>query len=122
MPQYGAHDVHLRVARCGIAAGLVDLLQHRRRGRDAEARAAILLGDQDRQPTRLGQCLDEFRRIAALAVESAPVGAVELEAQRAHRVADLRMGRRVGVFAGGGFHGRGSSPPPGPKQCAAARR
>ena len=57
VPQQRAHDVHLGVAGGAIAAGALDFLQHRRRRRDAEPRAAILLGDQDREPAGLGQRL-----------------------------------------------------------------
>src|SRR5436309_1475135 len=52
------------------------------------------------QKPGLGQRRDEFARIAALAVELAPVFALEAGAERAHRRADLR---KVAGFVGVGL-------------------
>ena len=100
VPQQRAHDVHLGVAGGAIAAGALDFLEHRGCGRDAKPRAAVLLGNQDREPAGFGQRLHEFRRIAAFAIERAPVGAVELQAELADRIADFRVCRGVGIFHG----------------------
>ncbi len=52
--------------------------------------AAVLLRDQRREKAGLGQRRHELGRIAALAIELAPVFARETGAERAHRGADLR--------------------------------
>ena len=57
-----AHDVHLAVHRAGKAARAADLLQDDGRFGDGQPRAAVLLGNQRRQPARLGQRLDECVR------------------------------------------------------------
>jgi hypothetical protein len=46
VPQHGAHDVHLRMAGAGVAAGRMDLLQRRRRGTQGHAEPAVFLGNQ----------------------------------------------------------------------------
>src|SRR6185295_19550463 len=46
VPQQRAHRVHLRVARAGVAAGRVDLLEDDGRLLEAEAAAAVLGRDQ----------------------------------------------------------------------------
>ena len=76
-----AHDVHLRVAGAGVAALVVDLLQDQRRIAQPEAHAAVLLGDQRRQPAALGERRDELLGVGALAVERAPVLAGEAPAE-----------------------------------------
>ena len=73
-----------------LGAGCMDFLQHRRRRRKPQARTAIVLGDQHRQETRLGQGLHELFRIGAFAILRAPVFARELGAEPAHRLADFR--------------------------------
>ena len=88
VPQDRAHDVHLRVAGAGVAALVVDLLQDQRRIAEPEAHAAVLLGDQRRQPAALGQRRDELLGVGALAVELAPVLAGELPAELGDAVAD----------------------------------
>jgi hypothetical protein len=85
-----------------VAAGTLHLFQDGSGRRDAEPRAAILFRNQDREPAGLGQRLHELRRIAAVTIELAPVGAVELQAELADRIADFRMCRGVGVFHGAG--------------------
>ena len=93
MPEDRAHRVHLRVARARVAAARVDLLEdHARRGQ-AEARTAVLLRDQRRQPAVLRQRGDELVRIA-VGFERAPVLAREPRTQGAHGRADLaQLGR-----------------------------
>ena len=73
MAQQRAHRVHLRVARAGVAAAAVDLLEDDRRLGDAEPGAAVLLGNQRRQIAGLGQRVDERVGIGAPRVELAPV-------------------------------------------------
>src|SRR6185312_16625110 len=89
VPQQRPHDVHLRMAGGAVAAALVHFLEDRRRGADAEAAAAMLLGDEAAEESALGQCLDEVPRISPLAVERAPVLAGKARAERGHRLADL---------------------------------
>src|SRR6185295_18869118 len=50
--------------------------------------AAILVRDQSREESGLGQRHDEFRRIAPFAVEPAPIVAGKAGAECAHRFAD----------------------------------
>src|SRR3546814_668251 len=92
VPQDGAHRVHLRVAGGTVAAGGVDLLQDGAAGRDRQAGAAILLGDQHGEEAGLRQRVDELGRLGALAVLLPPVFAGILRAQPADRLADLRIG------------------------------
>ncbi len=92
VPQQRSHGVHLRMARRAIAAGAMDFLQHRARRRNPEARAAILLRDQDRQPALLGQRLDELCRILPLAIQRPPVSSGKPRTQLAHGLADFGMG------------------------------
>ncbi len=91
VPQQRAHGVHLRVAGGAVAAGGVDLLHDRGGRRQRQPAAAVFLRDQRGEEARLGQRRDEFGRIAALAVERAPVLAGKFRAQRAHRFADRRV-------------------------------
>ena len=90
VPQQRAHDVHLRVARAGVGAGAVDLLEDDRGLGDAQPGAAVLLRDQRRQPAGLGQRLDELLRVGALLVQLAPILGRESRAQRPHRLPQFR--------------------------------
>src|SRR5436190_8673019 len=87
MAQQRAHDVHLRVARAGVRARAVDLLEDDRRLGDVEATAAVLLRDQRGEPARVGERLDERIGIAGTLVDVLPVRAVELSAQLANSIA-----------------------------------
>ncbi len=71
--QDGAHDVHLGVRRCCVAAVAVDLFEDDRRLGNAEPSTTVLAGDEHRQPARLGQRSHEFGRVAAAPIELAPV-------------------------------------------------
>ena len=87
--QQRAHVVHLAVHRAGVAARAVDLFHdHRRRGQ-AEAGAAVLLGDHRGQPAGFHQRIDELLRVGLLFVDLAEVLVGELAAQVAHGVADV---------------------------------
>ena len=88
VPQDRSHRVHLRVARARVAARRVDLLEDHARRSDIEARPAELLGDERREPARLGQRRDELLRVA-IGLERTPVLAREPRAQLAHGGADL---------------------------------
>ena len=68
-----AHCVHLRVTCRGIAATGVDLLEHDAGLDHAEAGAAVLRRNQDREPSAVRQRLDELLRILLLGIEPAPV-------------------------------------------------
>ncbi len=84
-----AHIVHLAVAGAGIAARAVDLLHDDGGLGQAEARAAILFGDQRCEPARLGECVDKRLRVAALLVDATMVLRREFGAERAHGIADV---------------------------------
>ena len=71
--QQRAHDVHLRVAGRGVAAGAIDLLEDQRCLGEAETGSAILARDQRREIARLGQRRHERVGIGSLRIELAPV-------------------------------------------------
>ena len=71
---FGQHAIYTHLARDG--------LHHI--GVDAEAPAAVLLGDQGREPSGLGERRDEGLRIRGLLVDGLPVLAAEPAAQVAH--------------------------------------
>ena len=73
MPQERAHGVHLGMTRGGVAAPAVDLLQDDARLGDPQADAAVLLGDQRRQPAQLRELPYERLRILAFGIHRAPV-------------------------------------------------
>ena len=79
------------MAGAAVAARRVDLLQDRRGRADAEPAAAVTLGDQRREETRVGERLHELFRIRALAVLLAPVLAGIARAERADRLAQLAV-------------------------------
>ena len=91
VPQHRAHGVHLGVAGAAVAAGRVDLLQDRPSRADAEPAAAVALGDQRGQKTRVGERLHELLRIGALAVLLPPVFAGVARTERADRLAQLAV-------------------------------
>ncbi len=82
-----------------VAAGALDFLEDRGRGRQFKAGAAVLLGDQDREIAGFSQRIDEGRGIGHLAVELAPVFAGKLGAKLGDGVADI--GKFV-LWLGGG--------------------
>jgi len=84
-----------------IAARALHFLKDRSRGGNTEARAAVFLGNERRQPAGVGQRLDELRRITALAIERAPVGTIEFQSERADGISDLGMRRLIRIFHGG---------------------
>ena len=83
------HHVHLAVAGAGVAAAAVDLLHDHGGFGEAEARAAVFVRDQRREPARLRERVDEFRRVAAREIDLAEVLVRELGAERAHAAADF---------------------------------
>src|SRR6266498_1461690 len=72
-----------------VAARRLDLLHDHCRGGHAQPAAAILFRDQRGEEAGLGERRDELGRIAALAVERAPIFARELGAEGANGLADL---------------------------------
>ncbi len=89
MPQQRTHGVHLGVATTAIAAGALDLFQDRGCRREFKSGAAIFLGDQHREVTGFGQCVDEGARVSHFAIELAPIFARKLGAQLGDGVADI---------------------------------
>src|SRR6185369_2631689 len=89
MAQQRSHDVHLRMACARVAAGGVDFLEDDRGGPQRQARAAVGLRDEGREPTRAREPVDERFGIGVLVLELAPVAAGKIGTQHAHRFADL---------------------------------
>ena len=96
MPQQSAHIVHLAVAVTRIAARAVDLLHHNRRLGEAEAGPAIIFRDHGREPTRLGQRVDELDRVGRGLVVPTVILRRELSAEFAQSLAHLLMAVGVG--------------------------
>jgi hypothetical protein len=71
--QQGTHRIHLRVAGRAVAALAMDRLEHGACGADAEAAAAVFLGDQHRQEPRIAEGLDELARVPTLTIERSPI-------------------------------------------------
>src|SRR5579875_52954 len=87
MPEQGAHDVHLCVARAGVAAAVINFLQDGAGLGDPKTRAAIFFGDQSREVAARRQRLHERVRVVAALVELAPVRLRIVRAQFAHALA-----------------------------------
>src|SRR3546814_15754466 len=85
------------MARTAVAARTVNFLEHRGRSAEAEARHAILFGDQDREKPRFRERADEFGRIDAVAVEHLPLFARKIGPEAAHRLEDFGMACRLGL-------------------------
>ena len=90
------------MARRRVAARAVHLFEDDACFRDAEARAAVLLGDERRKIAGFGERANERVRIRAAGVELAPVRVTERRAQLAHRIAqhalvlrEVQAGRNV---------------------------
>ncbi len=92
MPQQRAHHVYLGVAGRAVGARAVDLLQHRRGGRERCAAAAVRLRYQHGEIAGVGQGADELGGVFAVAVQRPPIRAGETRAQAAHPFADVGMG------------------------------
>src|SRR5581483_2814353 len=67
--QQGSHRVHLRVAGGGHPARMIDLLENNARLGDAQARAAVFLGNQRGEPAQFGKLAHERLGIFLLAVD-----------------------------------------------------
>ena len=98
MTEQGAHHVHLRVGRTGVAALLIDFLQDRRRLLQAQPEAAKGLRNQCRQPAFLRQGLHERLRVFPPRVELAPVGIGKASAQLANLGPELLDVVRIGKW------------------------
>jgi hypothetical protein len=83
-----SHRVHLRVARSCVATGGVDLLEDDARRRQTEPGAAVLLGDQRRQPAVLGQRRNELLWVS-IGLEALSVLAGKAVAELSDRGADF---------------------------------
>src|SRR5205823_13871179 len=83
-----------RMARAGVAAARIDLLEDHARRRQPKPCAAVLLRDERREPAVLRERVDELVRVA-VGLERAPVLAWKALAERAHGRADLAdLGRQ----------------------------
>ena len=97
--QERAHGVHLGMTRGGVAAPTVDLLQDDARLGDPQTDAAVLLGDQRRQPAQLRELPYEHLRILAFGIHRAPVGVGIVLADLADLLPELHL-----VFGEGEIH------------------
>ncbi|MNL15323.1 hypothetical protein D3C87_1363040 [compost metagenome] len=88
VPQQGEHVVHLPVNGAGVAATAVHFLEDHRGFGQAEAGATVFGRDHRRQPTGVGQGLDEDFREAFFFVDFAPVSRIEFSAQGTYTFAD----------------------------------
>src|SRR5438445_9294965 len=88
VPQQRTHDVHLGVRGCRIAAATVDLLQDDRGFGDAQSGAAVLGGNEHRQPASFSERLHEVCRVGVGAIQVTPVGIRVGDAQLAYGGAD----------------------------------
>ena len=92
----------LVAATAALRAGAMDYLRADTRPEDIVVAVETAI---DRQASRARErAVEQSLRaeVAALTIELAPVGAVELQAELADRIADFRMCRGVGVFHGAG--------------------
>ncbi len=89
MTQKRAHGVHLSVTGSRVSAGSIDFLEDDRRLKHSEACAAIFLRDQDSQVPRRCQRVDEFLRVAKLAILGAPVFVWKAPAERANTITEV---------------------------------
>jgi len=102
-----AHDVHLRVAGSGVAAGAVDLLEDDARLGNGHATAAVLLRYERGEPAEFGEFPYERFGVRAVLVEGAPVRAVVLLADVTDREADVVQGAGL-LFEQHGGIGQGA--------------
>jgi hypothetical protein len=84
------------VARAGVAAAAVDLLEDDRRLGDAESGTAVLLRNQRREIAGVGQRANERVRVRALAIEIAPVAVGKGLAQIANGATEILLQVRGG--------------------------
>ena len=85
----GAHDVHLRMTRRGVAARKMHFLENGRGGPEPQAAALEFLGDQRREEAGPGHGADELLRVRPVPVDPLPVAAAEFPAQRLYRMPDV---------------------------------
>ena len=64
--------VHLRVAHAAVPGRAVDLLEDETRLENTDTKPTVFFGDQRREPAAFGKRIDEFLRVAKLAVEFLP--------------------------------------------------
>src|ERR1700694_4577870 len=87
MPQERPHRVHLRVARRCVPTGGVDFFKTDARVDEAWRGPTVFRRDQYRQPAAIRQRPNEFVWIAALSLDTLPVGLRKLRADGAHPIA-----------------------------------
>ena len=92
--QQGAHHVHLGVTDAGARRRAVDRLEDQARFEHPETAPAVLLGDERREPSALGEGVDELRRVAVLPVDPLPVVAGEAFHDLGDGLSDLLLFRR----------------------------
>src|SRR5215210_6684302 len=107
VPEQRTHSVHLRVAGSPVGAGAVDLLQDYRGFDHPQSQPAVLLRDQGTKPSRLGQCPNEFLRIALISIELSPVLVRVLLTNLPHVATYLLL-----LFGQTEFHEPAPLPPP----------
>ena len=91
MTQQGTHVVHLPVAGTRVATRTVDFFHDDRGLYHAQARSAVGLRNQRRQPACLRECIDKCFWIAALFIDLPKILSRELFAQCANGIADILM-------------------------------
>src|SRR4029077_1773956 len=91
VPQHGAHDVHLRVARPGAAAVGMDRLEDQRAVANRQSGAAIFLWNERGEITRPGPLGDATLGVLAPRVEIAPVLARITPADLRHAVLERAL-------------------------------
>src|SRR5689334_8584482 len=100
MPEQRAHDVHLCVASAGIRPGAIDLLENHRRFGDSEPAATVLRGDENREPSRVSERLDESLGIRAIGLDALPVVTAKSTTQLANRFAVFGVQARLRIDVG----------------------
>jgi len=81
VPQQRAHDVHLRVARAGVGAGAIDLLEDDRGFGHAQPASTVLGRNQCGQPAGVAEGVDERLWILGAFFDRAPILVAERGAQ-----------------------------------------
>ena len=79
------------MAGATVAATHLNFLEYGAGSTERQATAAVLLGDKYGKITGVVKCLDEIRRVGALAVEFTPVFVGKRRTQFPDRVANLEV-------------------------------
>src|SRR4029079_18147357 len=86
-----------RVARTGVRAGAIDLLENHRSLDDPQSTTTVLGRDENRQPSGIGECLDEGLGVGAFGLDPLPVVTPESPTQLANRFAVLGVHARTRI-------------------------